>query len=114
MPTCPACGGNVPADGELCKFCGTRPPVVAGETTGEKPEGGPSAPETQVLALLRQGRKIEAIKVFRAATNCGLKEAKDAVEALAAQHGIVARRAGCASTILFLVLAAALCIAALA
>jgi hypothetical protein len=113
MPTCPACGGNVPSDTEVCKFCGTRMPVVAGETTGDKTAGGPSPLDEQILSLLRQGRKIEAIKVYRAATNCGLKEAKDAVEALAAQHGIVARGAGCASAIVCFLIVAALCAAAL-
>jgi hypothetical protein len=37
----------------------------------------------RVRDLLAQGRKIEAIKVYRAATGVGLKEAKDAVERLA-------------------------------
>ena len=35
-----------------------------------------------VLALVRGGRKIEAIKLYRDVTGAGLKEAKDAVEAL--------------------------------
>jgi ribosomal protein L7/L12 len=35
-----------------------------------------------VLTLLAAGRKIEAIKVYREATGVGLKDAKDAVEAL--------------------------------
>ena len=35
-----------------------------------------------VVAALRAGNKIEAIKHYRAATGVGLKEAKDAVEAL--------------------------------
>ncbi|MFI6563837.1 ribosomal protein L7/L12 [Streptomyces sp. NPDC050534] len=34
----------------------------------------------EVGALLRDGRKIEAIKVYREATGAGLKEAKEAVE----------------------------------
>lgn len=34
----------------------------------------------QVAALARDGRKIEAIKVYRELTGAGLKEAKDAVE----------------------------------
>ncbi|CDR05549.1 ribosomal protein L7/L12 [Streptomyces iranensis] len=34
----------------------------------------------RVLALVRQGKKIEAIKVYRQLTDAGLKEAKDAVE----------------------------------
>ncbi len=37
----------------------------------------------QTLDLLARGEKIEAIKLVRASTGCGLKEAKDAVEALA-------------------------------
>jgi ribosomal protein L7/L12 len=38
-----------------------------------------------VLTLLAAGRKIEAIKVYREATGVGLKDAKDAVEALEAR-----------------------------
>ncbi|WP_159845381.1 ribosomal protein L7/L12 [Nocardia sp. CY41] len=34
----------------------------------------------EVDALLRQGKKIHAIKRYRELTGCGLKEAKDAVE----------------------------------
>jgi ribosomal protein L7/L12 len=37
-----------------------------------------------VLRLLREGKKIEAIKVYRERTGAGLKEAKDAVERLEA------------------------------
>lgn len=36
----------------------------------------------EVVRLIRDGNKIEAIKVFREATGVGLKEAKDAVEAI--------------------------------
>jgi ribosomal protein L7/L12 len=36
----------------------------------------------QVRAALQQGNKIEAIKLYREATGVGLKEAKEAVEAL--------------------------------
>lgn len=41
-----------------------------------------SAAETNALPWVRQGNKIEAIKIYRASTGLGLKEAKDAVEAL--------------------------------
>lgn len=53
-----------------------QPPALAGP------------PPSQILAtgavadLLREGRKIEAIKLFREQTGVGLKEAKDAVEAM--------------------------------
>ena len=36
----------------------------------------------EVLVLLRNGKKIQAIKVYREITGAGLKEAKDAVERL--------------------------------
>ena len=36
----------------------------------------------EVAALVRDGRKIQAIKVYREATGAGLKEAKDAVDRL--------------------------------
>jgi hypothetical protein len=40
---------------------------------------------SDILDLIRQGQKIQAIKLYRERTNCGLKEAKDAVEALQRQ-----------------------------
>lgn len=38
------------------------------------------------IAALQQGRKLEAIKVVRTVHRLGLKEAKERVEAYAAQH----------------------------
>lgn len=43
--------------------------------------GGPDPPPEGVADLLAQGRKIEAIKVYREKTGVGLAEAKAAVEA---------------------------------
>jgi ribosomal protein L7/L12 len=37
----------------------------------------------QVAALIQQGKLIQAIKVYRRMTGLGLKEAKDAVDAMA-------------------------------
>jgi transposase InsO family protein len=51
----------------------------------------PSPPELgDVVALMAQGRKIQAIKVYRERTGVGLKQAKDAVEELARRRGIPA------------------------
>jgi hypothetical protein len=47
-----------------------------------------SGHDDEYLDLLRRGEKIEAIKLYRERTGAGLKEAKDAVEALGARHGI--------------------------
>ncbi len=41
------------------------------------------AVDSQILALLRKGQKIQAIKLYRENTRIGLREAKDAVEAIA-------------------------------
>ncbi|HTE41890.1 MAG TPA: ribosomal protein L7/L12 [Steroidobacteraceae bacterium] len=41
------------------------------------------------MRAVQAGHKIEAIKLVREATGLGLKEAKQAVEAYQAQHGIV-------------------------
>ena len=62
---------------------------------GERGEGVPDSqtaftdPDQQILQLLAAGKKIQAIKIYREQMKVGLKEAKDAVEALAAQNGIV-------------------------
>jgi ribosomal protein L7/L12 len=56
--------------------------------------------ENELVALLEQGQKIEAIRMYREKTGAGLKEAKDAVEALAAKHGLPAGRSGCAGVVL--------------
>jgi ribosomal protein L7/L12 len=45
-----------------------------GDLRGSAPAMG------EIQDLLRRGRKIDAIKVYRERTGLGLKEAKDAVE----------------------------------
>jgi len=41
-----------------------------------------------VVEQLEQGKKIQAIKVYREQTGAGLAEAKEAVEAMARQRGL--------------------------
>ncbi|BDT94891.1 hypothetical protein IFM12275_48670 [Nocardia sputorum] len=57
---------------------GIEAPAVA------RPPAVPHVPRgdgmVEVDALLRQGKKIHAIKRYRELTGCGLKEAKEAVE----------------------------------
>jgi hypothetical protein len=48
----------------------------------------PRLDEGEILALVRDRKKIEAIKIYRARTGIGLREAKDAVEAIARSHGV--------------------------
>jgi ribosomal protein L7/L12 len=47
-----------------------------GDMLSERPD------MTEIQQLLQRGQKIEAIKVYRQKTGVGLKEAKDAVEAM--------------------------------
>ena len=53
---------------------------------------------------MQGGKKIEAIKRYREKIGRGLKEAKDAVETLAARYGIESKGVGCAGVLLFLLL----------
>ena len=112
MPTCPSCNRSNPAGVELCKNCGARLPVqepesppAQADTSPEPADEAPDELESQLLSLLRAGKKIQAVKLYREHHTTGLKEAKDAVEALAAQHGITAMAAGCASMLLLAALA---------
>ena len=68
----------------------------------------PAPPEVDALLWesLKSGRKIDAIKRYRELTGCGLRDAKEAVEGMAREHGIVVSGRGCAGAI-FLGLAAA-------
>ena len=61
--------------------------------------------EQQLLRLVQEGQKIQAIKLYREHTSSGLKEAKEFVESLAAQRGIVTPRGGCLGVLLGLMIA---------
>jgi large subunit ribosomal protein L7/L12 len=71
-----------------CTFCDhENPPGTAScaECRAELPGALDAAPQPDVdplMALVRSGKKIEAIKIYRQRMGVGLKEAKDAVEAL--------------------------------
>lgn len=94
MPTCPFCNESNPAEVGVCKKCGNTIP------RDESPEGELSEFDKTILGLMKGGKKIEAIKLYREKTGLGLKEAKDAVEALAAKYGIQSQGLGCASVLL--------------
>ena len=61
-----------------------------------------------LVSLLEQGRKIEAIKLYREKLGGGLKEAKQDVERIAREHGIQPSKAGCFGVLLLCITAAAL------
>ncbi len=100
MPTCPFCNESNPPDVGVCKKCGGTIPRE--EPQEALPEGDLTEFDEEILGLMKGGKKIEAVKRYREKTGLGLKEAKDAVEALAAQHGIETKGVGCAGVLLFL------------
>jgi len=51
--------------------------------------------EHQLLELLEQHHKIQAIKLYREQTGAGLKQAKEAVEELARKHHLPTGASGC-------------------
>jgi ribosomal protein L7/L12 len=71
---------------------------------GESVPSGPQSDrglEDEVVSLLEQGQKIEAIKRYRERTGVGLKDAKDAVERMAEGRGLVIPQgAGCFGVVL--------------
>lgn len=73
MPTCPSCNSATSPGTTICRSCGASIP--------EHPTL-PADLEQQVRSLLDQGKKIEAVKVYKDRTGFGLKRSKDAVEAL--------------------------------
>ncbi len=90
---CPNCGAPIDfagSDHATCPFCRsqlhlTNDGVKAASTLNDLLENQPVAPGVdveRVRQLVSDGQKIEAIKLVRQQTNLGLKEAKDAVEAI--------------------------------
>ena len=56
--------------------------------------------EAELLRLLDGGRKLEAVKLYKDRMGVPLIEAKQAVESLAANHGLVPQRVGCLGMVL--------------
>ena len=62
--------------------------------------------EAELLRLLGRGDKLEAVKLYKDQTGVALIEAKQAVETLAAKHGLETHRGGCLGVVAVVVLAA--------
>lgn len=72
-----------------CLKCGNK--FKAGEAMVRKPNGMPnddnvSEEEALIIGIIQSQGKISAVKWYKEKYNCGLREAKDAVDDIAAKH----------------------------
>ena len=121
MPRCPFCDTRNTASATACSECGAE--LTSPEDRASRPVEGVPAPkqesvqdeapeldlfEMEMVNLLKEGRKIEAIKRYRKQTGADLKSAKVAVEQFAAKQGLPGSQSGCgtASAILLAVVVA--------
>lgn len=104
---CPNCGAPLDYSGGSaptirCPFCNNS--VIVPEELRDHSAGTDGSAMLQpgklrdIAELVRAGNKIEAIKLYRATFNVGLKDAKDAVEALAAGKPVQISSATIATT----------------
>jgi Ribosomal protein L7/L12 C-terminal domain len=69
MNLCPKCNGEILTGVRICPHCGHDLAMLVDRSV-----------QDQIRSLLLEGKKIEAIRIYREATGLGLKESKDAVE----------------------------------
>ena len=116
MQRCRFCDHQSPGGVERCTSCGGPLPLEKSDAPGNADEEAARAPAdefaAQVLDLMKRGRKVDAIRLYRQQRQVGLKEAKDAVEALAAEHGVSPQGRGCTAMLLIFAIAAMLLSAA--
>ena len=67
-----------------CLKCGNK--FKAGEARIVRPNENFSEEESQIIHIIQTQGKISAVKWYKEKYNCGLKEAKDAVDDIAAKH----------------------------
>jgi len=96
---CPSCNAPLEFEGKMmqkCRFCGSNVIVPSGAIQNSNAFGGfgemnfgdfsdlkgKALKIAEIQQLLQSGNKIMAIKVFRETFGTGLKEAKDAVDAM--------------------------------
>ena len=80
---------------------------------GGLPEADASL-EAEVLRLLRDGERIRAAKLYKERTGASLKEAKQAIEAVATRHRIAVSDTGCSGVVIFLIVVAVAAMAVVA
>lgn len=86
---CPSCGAPLQQALSVCPFCKVALAWPGQPAPAFDPAASASAEvPPAVIAELRNGNKIGAIKAYHTAYKCGLKEAKDFVDNLERQLGL--------------------------
>jgi len=99
MVRCPQCDHFNIAGAAQCDRCGA--PLLKADVPPTAASAAPdSSLDAQVLSIAATGGKIAAIKWHREQTGQGLKESKDAVEALLRRHNVAPAKSGCAGMVL--------------
>src|SRR5260221_14231914 len=79
MPTCTFCNQSVSAKSTKCPKCG----AALFQDHAAPPAGGRSSgTDGDVVSMLEQGRKGDAVRMYREQTGAGLREATAAVDVL--------------------------------
>ncbi|MEX0702154.1 MAG: membrane dipeptidase [Planctomycetales bacterium] len=111
---CLHCGHDNPADAARCVACGADlvedDRVLPGETADATDDDG-ATPEERAIAreiasLLKEGKKVEAVKRYREATGSDLVDAVEAIDRIQERHGIQSK--GCIGGVLLMTLALSL------
>ncbi|MGE5191967.1 MAG: hypothetical protein ACM3U2_05650 [Deltaproteobacteria bacterium] len=79
MPKCNFCNQSVSAGSRKCPRCGA---ALFEADAARAAERASSATKEDVVSMLEQGRKTDAVRMYREQTGAGFQEATDAVDAL--------------------------------
>jgi hypothetical protein len=82
---CSHCGAPAQAGSATCHYCHAVLVIPGGSPGTVKTAAGFPA---EALTSLRNGNKIDAIRIYREAKKCSLAEAKNAVDAIEKQLGL--------------------------
>ncbi len=76
----------------LLRYVGVDAEIAAADDAAFGTGPPPASASPEIVALVRAGKPIQAIKVYRQMTGAGLKESKDAIDCLRVDLGLARRR----------------------